>query len=301
MLLDVPVDDSQWQALDPSQRRQRIMDAAKYLLLRQSQLQPLFLVVENLQWIDAETQGFLDNLVESLPAARLLLLVSYRPDCHHGWTNKSYYTQLRLDPLLPESAAALLRGLLGNDVGMHARAPLQELTQRLITRTEGNPFFLEESVRSLVETHVLTGEPGTYRLVQPVPYLQVPATVQAVLAARVDRLPAEDKRLLQTAAVIGQEVPYTILQTLVARPAAALRQGLACLQQSEFLYERGLSAELAYTFKHALTREVAYGSLQQEHRRNLHACIVNALETLYPDRLAEQVERLAHHALRGEV
>jgi tetratricopeptide (TPR) repeat protein len=301
VLLEVPVDDSQWQALDPSQRRQHIMDAAKYLLLRESQLQPLCLVVENLHWIDAETQAFLDSLVESLPAARLLLLVSYRPEYRHDWGNKTYYTQLRLDPLPSQSAAALLKNLLGDDLGTHGRTPLRELTQRLITRTEGNPFFLEESVRSLVETHVLTGEPGAYQLVQPVLRLQAPATVQAVLAARIDRLLAEDKRLLQTAAVIGQEVPYIVLQTIMAQPVTELRQGLARLQRGEFLYECGLFPELAYTFKHALTREVAYESLQHEHRRDLHACIVNALETLYPDRLAEQVERLAHHTLRGEV
>ncbi|MGH8064164.1 MAG: ATP-binding protein [Candidatus Entotheonellia bacterium] len=301
VLLEVPVDDSQWQALDPSQRRQHIIDAVKYLLLRESQIQPLCLVVENLHWLDAETQGFLDGLVESLPAARVLLLVSYRPEYRHNWGSKTYYTQLRLDPLPPESAAALLQALLGDEVGMPGQALLQDLTQRLIVRIGGNPFFLEESIRSLVETHVLTGEPGAYRLAQPVSHLQVPATVQAVLAARIDRLPAEDKRLLQTAAVIGHEVPYTTLQAIVARPAAALRQGLAHLQQGEFLYERGLFTELAYTFKHALTHEVAYVSLQQERRRSLHACILNALETLYPDRLAEQVERLAHHALRAEV
>jgi DNA-binding NtrC family response regulator/tetratricopeptide (TPR) repeat protein len=301
VLLEVSVDDVPWQALDPSQRRQRIMDAAKYLLLRESHIQPLCLVVENLHWIDAETQGFLDGLVESLPAARVLLLVSYRPDYHHSWTNKSYYTQLRLDPLPRESAAALLRALLGGDVGVYGRAPLQELTQRLITRTEGNPFFLEESVRSLVETHVLTGEPGAYRLAQPVPRLQVPTTVQAVLAARIDRLSSAGKRLLQTAAVIGTEVTWALLQAMADEPDEVLTRGLAQLQAAEFLYETRLFPELVYTFKHTLTHEVAYGSVQQERRRGLHACIVDALETLYSDRLTEQVERLAHHALRGEV
>jgi DNA-binding NtrC family response regulator/tetratricopeptide (TPR) repeat protein len=301
VLLEVPVDDSQWQGLDPSQRRQRIMDAAKYLLLRESQLKPLCLVVENLHWIDAETQAFLDSLVESLPAARLLLLVSYRPEYRHTWGNKTYYTQLRLDPLPSQSATALLKNLLGDDLGIHGHAPLRELTQRLITWTEGNPFFLEESVRSLVETHVLTGEPGAYQLRQPALRLQVPATIQAVLAARIDRLPAEDKRLLQTAAVIGQEVPYIVLQTIVAQPVTELRQGLARLQQGEFLYECGLFTDLAYTFKHALTREVAYESLQQEHRRDIHACIVTAIETRFPEGLTEQVERLAHHALQGEI
>jgi Winged helix-turn helix len=129
-LLEVPVDDSPWQALDPTQHRQHIIDALKYLLLRESQIQPLCLVVENLHWIDAETHGFLDSLVESLPAARVLLLVSYRPEYRHDWGSKTYYTQLRIDPLPPESAAALLRSLMGDDVGAHSGTPLRELAHR---------------------------------------------------------------------------------------------------------------------------------------------------------------------------
>jgi predicted ATPase len=170
-LLEVPGEDLAWQALDPSQRRQRTLDALKHLLLRESQVQPLLLVFENLHWIDAETQAFLDGLVESLPTARLLLLVNYRPEYEHGWGHKTSYTQLRLDPLPPASAEDLLRSLLGDDVG------LEPLTQRLIERTQGNPFFLEESVRTLVETQVLVGEPGAYRLARALPSIQVPATV----------------------------------------------------------------------------------------------------------------------------
>jgi DNA-binding NtrC family response regulator/tetratricopeptide (TPR) repeat protein len=295
LLLDVPVEDPQWQALDPAQRRQRIMDAVKQLLLRESQVQPLCLVVENLHWIDGETQACLDSLVESLPAARVLLLVSYRPDFHHGWASKTYYTQLRLDPLPAESAQALAHAILGHD------ASVIPLTQRLIEWTEGNPLFLEESIQSLVETRVLTGERGAYRLTMASQHMQVPATVHMVLAARIDRLPAEEKRLLQRAAVIGKEVPFSLLQAIAEQPSETLCQGLAHLQRAEFLYERSLWPELVYTFKHALTHEVAYGSLQPETRRGLHARIVEALEALDADRLAEQVERLAYHALRGEV
>ena len=178
---------------------------------------------------------------------------------------------------------------------------LEPLKQLLIARTEGNPFFLEESVRALVETGVLVGEPGAHRLVKPLDSLQVPATVQAVLAARIDRLPSEEKRLLQTAAVIGTEVPFSLLQAIAELPEAALHRGLAHLQAAEFLYETQLFPDHEYTFKHALTHEVAYGSLLQERRRALHARIVEALEALAGDRVAEQVERLAHHALRGEV
>jgi predicted ATPase len=171
----------------------------------------------------------------------------------------------------------------------------------LIARTEGNPFFLEESVRTLVETGVLVGAPGAYRLGQALPMIQVPATVQAVLAARIDRLLPEDKRLLQAAAVIGTEVPLPLLQAIAELPEEALHRSLARLQTAEFLYEARLFPELVYTFKHALTHEVAYGGLLQERRRTLHARIVEALEALLDDRQAEQVERLAHHALRGEV
>jgi class 3 adenylate cyclase/tetratricopeptide (TPR) repeat protein len=294
-LLDVPVEDRHWQALDPAQRRQCTLDSIKGLLLRESQVQPLLLVFENLHWIDAETQAILDSLVESLPTARLLLLVNYRPEYQHGWRNKTYYTQLRLDPLPPASAEELLQALLGDDPSLVPLTPL------LIARTQGNPFFLEESVRTLVETGVLVGERGAYRPFKSLDSLQVPATVQAMLAARIDRLPPEEKRLLQTAAVIGTEVPMPLLQAIAELPEVALHRGLVHLQAAEFLYETRLFPELEYTFKHALTHEVAYGSLLQERRRVLHAGIVEALEALAGEQVAEQVERLAHHALRGEV
>jgi tetratricopeptide (TPR) repeat protein len=189
----------------------------------------------------------------------------------------------------------LLHSLLGNDAGL---APL---TQRLIERTQGNPFFLEESVRTLVETQVVVGDPGAYRLAKALPSIQVPATVQAVLAARVDRLSPAEKSLLQTAAVIGTEVPLALLQAMIEGPEETLRLGLTHLQAAEFLYETRLFPEIEYTFKHALTQQVAYEMLLQERRRALHARIVEALEALAGDRLEEQVERLAHHALRGEV
>ncbi|MBI2468196.1 MAG: AAA family ATPase [Candidatus Rokubacteria bacterium] len=294
-LLDVAVEDAQWQALDPPQRRQRTLEALKRLLLRESQVQPLCLVLEDLHWIDSETQAFLDSVIESVPTARLLLLVNYRPEYQHGWGSKSYYAQLRIDPLPPESADELLGALLGEDPG------LQPLKQLLIAQTQGNPFFLEESVRTLVETRVLAGERGGYRLGKAVEAIQVPATVQAVLAARIDRLPPEEKRLLQAAAVIGEEVAFALLQAIAEEPDEALRRWLAHLQAAEFLYEASLFPDLEYTFKHGLTYQVAYGSLLQDRRRALHARIAEAIERLYTDRLAEHVERLAHHAFRGEL
>jgi tetratricopeptide (TPR) repeat protein len=262
--------------------------------LRESQVQPLLLVFEDLHWIDTETQALLDCLIDSLPTARILLLVNYRPEYQHGWSNKTSYTQLRLDPLPPASADEVLQALLGDDPGLAALKPL------LIARTEGNPFFLEESVRALMETGVLVGERGAYRLAHTLQNLQVPATVQAILAARIDRLPPEEKRLLQTAAVIGMEVPLALLQAIAEAPEESLQRGLAQLQATEFLYETRLFPEREYTFKHALTHEVAYGSLLLERRRVLHARIIEALEALAGDRVAKQVELLAHHALRGE-
>jgi tetratricopeptide (TPR) repeat protein len=294
-LLDALPEDSPFVQLDPPQRRQRTLDGLKRILLRESQVQPLVLVCEDLHWIDSETQALLDSLVESLPTARLLLLVTYRPEYRHGWGSKTYYTQLRLDPFHADSAEAFLHALLGDDPSLAA------LKQLLIERTEGNPFFLEESVRTLVEMQVLVGTSGAYCLTQDIPTIQVPSTVQAVLAARIDRLPPDEKHLLQTAAVIGTEVPLTLLQAIAEMPKEALHRGLTHLQAAEFLYETSLFPERVYTFKHALTHEVAYESLLHERRRVLHARIVDALETLVGDRVAEQVERLAHHALRGEV
>jgi predicted ATPase len=287
-LLDALPDDSPFRTLEPPQRRQRTLEALKRVLLRESQVQPLLLVFEDLHWIDAETQALLDSLVEGLPTARLLLLVNYRPEYQHGWGSKTYYTQLRLDPLPPASAEALLRALLGDDASL---APLKRV---LIGRTEGNPFFLEESVRTLMESGVLVGEPGAHRLAQSLPTIQVPATVQAVLAARIDRLPPEEKQLLQAAAVIGSEVPLPLLQAIDELPEAGLHRGLAHLQAAEFLYETRLFPERAYTFKHALTQQVAYQSLLTSTRQRYHWQLAQMLEA-QPETVETQPELLAHH------
>src|SRR6266446_9479646 len=172
-LLDVPVDDAAWGALDPPQRRQRTLEAVKRLLLRESQVQPLLLLFEDLHWIDSESQALLDALIESLPTARVLLVVDYRPEYQHAWASKTYYTQLRVDPLPSESAEELLTALLGQDES------LKPLKRVLIERTEGNPFFLEETVQNLVETEVLIGDRGAYRMTEAPEAWQIPATAQA--------------------------------------------------------------------------------------------------------------------------
>jgi class 3 adenylate cyclase/tetratricopeptide (TPR) repeat protein len=292
-LLDMPVEDAHWQALDPAERRQRTLDAVKHLLLRESQGQPILVVVEDLHWIDAETQALLDSVVESLPTARVLLLVNYRPEYQHGWGRKTYYSQLRLDALPPESAGELLTALLGDGPGL-------EPLKRLLVR-RGNPFFIEESIRTLVETGTLAGERGTYRLTRPIQAIEVPATVQVILAARIDRLPADDKQLLQTASVIGKDVPLLLLHAVAEAAENPVQRGLTHLQAAEFLYETRLFPDPEYTFKHALTHEVTYGTLLQDRRKALHARIADAIERFYPDRLSENVERLAHHTVRGEL
>ena len=294
-LLDVPIEDAAWTQRDPAQRRRATHMAVQQLLLRESQRQPLLLVFEDLHWIDSETQALLDSLVESLPTAHILLLVNYRPEYTHGWGSKTYYTQLRLDPLGEHGAGALLDALLGSD------PTVQPLTSLLIQRTVGTPLFLEESVRALVETGALAGERGAYRLTRPVAEIRVPATVQTVLAARIDRLPAEEKRLLQMGAVIGKDVPFVLLRGIAERPEAELQASLSRLQAAEMLYPTTLFPELELTFKHALTHDVAYDSLLQERRKSLHARIVMAIEAEYGDRLDEHVERLAHHAYHGQL
>ena len=294
-LLEVPIEDAQWQRLDPPQRRSQTLDGIKRLLLREAQVQPILVLFEDLHWIDEETQALLDSLVESLPTARLLLLVNYRPEYRHGWSGKTYYRQLRIDPLQPESAEELLEALLGTDEEL---APLKRM---LVERTEGNPFFLEESIRTLVETKALVGERGAYRLARAAQSFQIPATAQAILAARIDRLAPEEKRLLQAASVIGKDVPFSLLRAVAESSEEELRRSLSHLQAGEFLYEARLFPDLEYTFKHALIHEVTYGGLLQERRHALHRRIMEAIERQYPDRLGEHVERLSYHAFRGEV
>src|SRR5262245_9791610 len=295
LLLDALPEDDAFRALDPARRRAHTLDALKRLFLRESRRTPVMLVFENLHWIDRETQAFLDGLVESLPTANLLLLVSYRPEYQHAWGSKTYYTQLPVDPLASESAEALLGSLLGDD------ASLRGLKRLLIERTEGNRFFLPASVGHLADTQVLTGVAGACRLLNALQSVQVPATVQAVLAARIDRLPPVEKRLLQVASVIGKDVPFPLLQAIADVREEDLRGGLVHLHAAEFLYETNLFPDLEYTFKHLLTHEVVYGSLLRERRRPLHARTVEAIEALYPDRLVEHAERLASDCLQGEL
>ena len=294
-LLDVDVEDRSWVALDPSERRRQTHDAVIRTLLRESRVQPLCVVLEDLHWMDAESQAVVDSLVGRLPDARILLLVNYRPEYRHGWGASAYHRPGRLEPLKDASATDLLDALLGDDSSL---GPLKQL---VIERTDGNPFFVEETVRMLVETGLLAGVAGAYHLAEPLGSIQVPPTVRAVVAARIDRLTPEDKSLLQEASVIGTDVPWVLLARIADLPEPALRERIGRLIAGEFLYETRLYPDLLFTFTHAITHDVAYGSLLSDHRRSLHARIVTAIEQLAPERRGEHVERLAHHSWHGEV
>ena len=292
---NVANDDAAWAALEPSERRQRIFRAVADVLRRESERAPLLLVVENLHWADSETQALLDHLAVQLRDARVFIVGTARPELLHDWPPAAVVTELQLGPLSGASARALADHLLGPDPAL---APLK---QRLVDHTEGNPFFLEESVHALVETQALVGEPGRYRLGKPIGSVQIPDRVQAVVAARIDRLPAHGKSLLQAGAAIGHDVPVGLLQSVAEVPADELMHGLAELEAAGFLRRVALYPDLVYAFKHAITLDVAYASLLKEQRRALHARILEALTGAYPDeRRAEHVERLAYHAVRAE-
>jgi class 3 adenylate cyclase/DNA-binding winged helix-turn-helix (wHTH) protein/tetratricopeptide (TPR) repeat protein len=282
-LLDMPMDLAPLAALSPEQRKARTFALLRHLLRYTSQQQPLVLAVENLHWSDPTSEEWLTSLAEQLGDMPVLLLTTYRPGYQLPWLRHSAATQMALSRLSPRDSLLMLQSI---PQAAQLPAPLH---QAIVAKAAGNPFFVEELTWAAVAHGNHAG---------PLP---LPDTIEAVLAARLDRLPPEAKRLVRIAAVIGPEVPVLLLQTIAELSEEALQRGLAHLQATEFLYETRLFPGPVYTFKHALTHEVAYGSLLQERRRVLHACIVETLEALSRDQVAEQVERLAHHALRGEV
>ncbi|HYX46791.1 MAG TPA: AAA family ATPase [Sphingomicrobium sp.] len=287
--------DDTWKKLAPAERQRELFSALRELLLRESERQPLCLLFEDLHWIDAETQAFLDTLVENVAAAKILLLVNFRPEYKSRWTGKPWYSEARIERLVASNADDLLDSLLGSS------ADLAPIKQTLIRVTEGNPLFLEECVRSLIESGALAGGAGQWRLIAPLPSAFVPRSVQAILAARIDRLQPHLKELVQCAAVIGNDVPQALLAAVLRIPQPELERGMRELKAAEFLYEKSLFPETEYTFKHAMTREVAYASLVRERRRMLHAQVAEAILNLSDGRLDESVERLAEHAEQGQL
>ena len=283
--------------MDPPVKRQRTLDAIKRVLLRQSLNQPLLVVFEDLHWLDDETQAFLNLLADSIANAPLLLLVNYRPEYRHQWNNKSYYTQLRLEPLRAENAEQMLDMLVGNAKEF---VPLRRL---IIDKTEGNPFFIEELVQALLEQGILqrtaAESKGTLNLAKSLDKLKLPPNVQAVLASRIDRLAPREKELLQTLAVIGREFSVPLLKRVVDYSEIEVDGMIATLQSSEFIFERPAFPEVQYGFKHALTQEVAYNSLLLERRKTLHERTAQALEALFVDSADEHLVDLSYHYSRS--
>jgi tetratricopeptide (TPR) repeat protein len=280
-LLGIKVNDDPVGALTPEVIRTRTRETLHALFVRTSEKAPLVLAIEDLHWIDPASEEYLTSLVERVGRTRILMVVTYRPGFQPRWGQKSVASQMALQPLAREDSLGVLRVVLGAD-------DMAESDMRVIlAKAEGNPFFLEELARAA------RGHGGAAPLT-------VPDTVQEVLLARIDRLPDEERRLLQSAAVIGKDFAFEVLRTIADVPEAAVRRGLQALHAGEFVVETNTAPQLEYTFKHALTHDVAYASLPLEQRRLLHARTVGALETLHRERLTDHLERLAHHAYHGE-
>ncbi len=273
-------------------RRRRTLDAVKRILLRESLRQPLIVIFEDLHWIDAETQALLNLLVESIGTAKILMLVNYRPEYSHGWGSKTYYTQLRLDPLGRESAEELLEALMSDAV------ELQPLKRLIIEKTEGNPFFIEEIVRALFDQGVLVRN-VVVKVTRSTSDIHIPPTVQGILASRLDRLPSDEKGLLQTLAVMGKQFSLGLIKRVTQKPDDELERMLAALQLGEFVYEQPAFPETEYVFKHALTQEVAYGSILLERRKELHERTAVQIEALFDSRLEDHYGDLANHYSRS--
>ncbi|HJU11739.1 MAG TPA: adenylate/guanylate cyclase domain-containing protein, partial [Candidatus Binataceae bacterium] len=322
-LLGTADDNNALAQMDAEVKQRRTLEAIKRIVLRESLNQPLILIFEDLHWIDDDTAVLLNLLADSIGTARILLLVNYRPEYSHRWGNKSYYTQLRLDPLGPESAEEMLDAILTSPAPRSDNLPLARsvagegkrgekpragegsdlapLKRLIIERTEGNPFFMEETVQALFDEGALIRN-GIVRLVKPLADLTIPPTVQAIIASRIDRLPPEHKELVQTLAVIGKEFRLGLIERIASKPDDQLRHELDDLQAAEFIYEQAASGDIEYAFKHALTLEVAYNSILSERRKLLHQHTALAIEQLFSDRLDDHVADLAHHYKQsGEV
>jgi class 3 adenylate cyclase/tetratricopeptide (TPR) repeat protein/ribosomal protein L40E len=286
-LLGIVEGDDPIAEMDGQTKKQRTLEAIKRILQRESLNQPLLIIFEDLHWIDRESASLLNLIADSIATANILLLVNYRPEYSHEWSSKSYYTQLRLDPLASGSASEMLNSLLGSD------PELDDLKRAIIEKTEGNPFFIEEIVQNLIEEGALHRSSGPTRFSRSLSSLQIPTTVQAVLTSRIDRLPAYQKEMLQTLAVLGKKFSLSHVKAVTSQNS--LETTLAALQLAEFIYEQPAVGDVEYTFKHALTQEVAYNSILSERRKALHEHAGNALEVLFATTLADHYGDLAHH------
>jgi class 3 adenylate cyclase/tetratricopeptide (TPR) repeat protein len=287
--LAVPDPERPSPRMDPEARQRRLLELTKQLVRAQSARSPGVTVWEDLHWFDPASEVFMANHVDAAQGARGLTILNFRPEYHAQWMSKSYYRQIALAPLGPEAIEQLLGELLGSDPSLGGLADLVR------ERTAGNPFFIEEVVRSLIEAGNLAGERGAHRLVRPVAETAVPASVQAVLSARIDRLAEREKAVLQAAAVIGKEFPEPVLARVSALEPSALEDALRALVAGEFVFERELYPEAVYAFTHPLTQEVAYGSQLGERRGAVHAAVARAIIEQHPERLDERAALLSQH------
>jgi class 3 adenylate cyclase/tetratricopeptide (TPR) repeat protein len=292
-LLNVDPGDAAVTAMDPLERRAGIFDGLRALLLQESRRQPLVVVVEDLHWIDEKTEEALAALVDVVASAPVLLVLTYRPGYAHSFGERTYYSRLALGHLPPEESAAMAERVL-----QVATLP-QQLQQLITTKAEGNPFYIEEVTKSLVEAGVLRKSNGSYSLEQPAERVRVPDTIQEVILSRIDRLERRAKEAIQLASVIGREFTVRLLNR-IADVEAKLDDLLADLKSLELIYEKTYFPELSYMFKHALTHDVAYSTLLLERRKALHRVVAAAIEELYADRLPEHYEALAHHYYEGQ-
>jgi len=287
-LLSLKAEDEGYTSLDPKDKKDRTFEAIRDVLIRQSRKKPLVLTIEDLHWIDNTTQEFINYLIDWVPGSRILLLLLYRPEYTHQWGSKSFYTKVGLDQLGPESSLELIKAILQES---DAAEDLKEL---IINKAAGNPLFIEEFTQNLVENGTIEKQDNVYIVSKNISDIQVPDSVQGIISARMDRLEDNLKRTMQVASVIGRDFAFRILQSITGQETE-LKSNLLNLQGLEFIYEKQLFPELEYIFKHALIQEVAYQSLLQQRRKEIHENIGKAIEDIYSDRLEEFYEMLAYH------
>jgi class 3 adenylate cyclase/tetratricopeptide (TPR) repeat protein len=295
-LLSLRPDDEKYAQLEPKQKREKTFEAFRNLLVRGSQERPMVLAVEDLHWIDKTSEEFLDYMIGWLPNTRILLILLYRPEYTHRWGSKSYYHKLGVDQLSSGTSAELVRAILEGGEGGDVAPELRDL---ILVRAAGNPFFMEELTHSLIENGSILKQEDRYVLSGKPSDIHVPDTVQGIIAARMDRLEEDLKRIMQVASVIGREFAFRILHA-ITEMKEDLKSNLLNLQGLEFIYEKSLFPELEYIFRHALTQEVAYNSLLVKRRKEIHEKIARAIEELYAERLEEFFEMLAYHYSRSE-